>query len=293
MRSDFRALYPFRANFLPLDGGVRCHYVDEGDGEPVVMVHGNPTWSFHYRELIAALRSTHRVIAPDHVGCGLSDKPQRYDYTLARHVRNLETLVDRLGLKRLTLVLHDWGGPIGMGYATRHPENVARLVLMNTIAFWLPGVPLRLRLARLPVVSDVAVRRLNLFLRLAMRIACRHRERMTPAVRAGYLAPYGTYESRIAHVRFVEDIPVDRRHPTYAVLREIEAALPALGDRPTLLVWGDRDPIFTERVLAGWRERFPGALVRRLPDAGHWVLEDAPERVVPWVREFLAAHPLS
>lgn len=286
------AQYPFASHFLDLRG-VRSHYVDEGDGDPVVMVHGNPTWSFYYRRLISALAGTHRVIAPDHVGCGRSDKPQRYDYTLAQHISNLETLVDRLQLERVTLVLHDWGGPIGMGYATRYPENVARIVLLNTIAFWIPKIPLRLRFARLPLVGDVAIRRFNLFLRFALRIACKHRERMTAEVRAGYLAPYRTYEDRIAHLRFVEDIPVDERHPTYAVLRRIEAGLPALADRPMLIVWGDRDPIFTERVLVGWRERFPGALVRRLPDAGHWVLEDAHERVVPWLREFFAAHPLS
>ena len=292
MTAGLETLYPFAPHFIDLPG-ARYHYVDEGEGDPVVMVHGNPTWSFYYRELIRALAPTHRVIAPDHVGCGRSDKPQRYDYTLAQHVQNLEALIERLDLKRVTLVLHDWGGPIGMGYATRHPENVARIVLMNTIAFWIPEIPLRLRFARLPVVGDVLIRGMNLFLRFALQIACKHRERLTPDVRAGYLAPYRSYADRVAHLRFVEDIPVHERHPTYAVLRRIETGLSALAGRPMLLIWGDRDPIFTPRVLIGWQRRFPSALVRRLPDAGHWVLEDAPDRVVPWVREFLAAHPVS
>lgn len=288
MTTDYTALYPFASQFLDL-GGVRYHYVDEGRGEPVVLVHGNPTWSFYYRHVISALRATHRVIAVDHVGCGRSDKPERYDYTLARHGTNLEVLIEHLGLESVSFVLHDWGGPIGMRYATRHPDNVRRLVVMNTIAFWLPEIPLRLRFARLPVVGDVAIRRLNLFLTFALWIACRHRERMTADVRAGYLAPYRSYADRIAHLRFVEDIPVSERHPTFRVLREIEAGLPTLRGRPMLVIWGDRDPIFTPRVLDGWRARFPAAEVRRLPDAGHWVLEDAHERVVPWIREFLGS----
>lgn len=288
--ADLAGEYPFAPHVLDV-GGARYHYVDEGAGDPVVMVHGNPTWSFYYRRLVTGLRDRYRVIAPDHVGCGRSDKPAAYEYRLARHVANLETLIGHLGLDRITLVVHDWGGPIGMGYATRHPERVRRLVVLNTAAFWMPGVPLRLRFARLPVVGDIAIRRLNLFLRFALRIAARP-DRLTPGVRAGYLAPYRTYADRIAHLRFVEDIPVDAGHPSYPVLRAIEAGLPALRDRPMLVVWGARDPIFTDRVLAEWRTRFPAADVRRLADAGHWVLEDAHERIVPWVRDFLAAHPL-
>jgi haloalkane dehalogenase len=183
--------------------------------------------------------------------------------------------------------MHDWGGPIGMRYATRHPDNVGRLVVMNTIAFWMPRIPLGLRVARLPGVGPLAVRRLDLFLRVALRVACHHRERMTADVRAGYRAPYDSYANRIAQLRFVEDIPVNDRHPTFRELAAIEARLPALRRRPMLVIWGERDPIFTGRVLAGWRARFPEAEVRCVRDAGHWVLEDAHERIVPWIRDFL------
>src|SRR3989338_6551111 len=122
---SWRKLYPFESHFLDLEG-VRYHYVDEGRGEPVVLLHGNPTWSFYYRRLILDLRQRYRVIAPDHIGCGFSDKPQRYAYTLEQHIANGQALIERLGLARIALVMHDWGGAIGMGSATRHPDTVAR-----------------------------------------------------------------------------------------------------------------------------------------------------------------------
>lgn len=285
-RDSWRKLYPFESHFLDLEG-VRYHYVDEGRGEPVVMVHGNPTWSFYYRRLIIDLRQRYRVIAPDHVGCGLSDKPQRYDYTLARHITNLETLLERLGLKKITLVVHDWGGPIGMGYAVRHPDRVARLVIFNTVAFWSPEIPWFLRLCRLPIFGPIAIRGLNLFAGVAALVACRHRERMTGEVKAGYLSPYDSYANRVAVLRFVQDIPVHAGHPTFSVLQAIEGGLAQFRGRPMLIMWGGRDPVFTKRLLKSWRERFPAAIVKEIDDAGHYVVEDAYERIIPWLREFL------
>lgn len=285
-RDRWRKLYPFQSHFLDLEG-ARYHYVDEGRGEPVVMVHGNPTWSFYYRRLIGDLRENYRVIAPDHVGCGLSDKPQRYDYTLARHIANLEALLERLGLKKITLVVHDWGGPIGMGYAVRHPDRVARLVIFNTVAFWSPEIPWFLRLCRLPLFGAVAVRGLNLFAGVAAVVACRHRERMTEEVKAGYLSPYNSYANRVAILRFVQDIPVHAGHPTFSVLQAIENGLAQFRGRPMIIMWGGRDPVFTKRLLKSWRERFPAAIVKEIDDAGHYVVEDAYERIIPWLREFL------
>lgn len=285
-RDRWRKLYPFQSHFLDLEG-ARYHYVDEGRGEPVVMVHGNPTWSFYYRRLIGDLRENYRVIAPDHVGCGLSDKPQRYDYTLARHIANLEALLERLGFKKITLVVHDWGGPIGMGYAVRHPDRVARLVIFNTVAFWSPEIPWFLRLCRLPLFGDVAVRGLNLFAGVAAVVACRHRERMTEEVKAGYLSPYNSYANRVAILRFVQDIPVHAGHPTFSALQAIENGLAQFRGRPMIIMWGGRDPVFTKRLLKSWRERFPAAIVKEIDDAGHYVVEDAYERIIPWLREFL------
>ncbi|MBI4490648.1 MAG: alpha/beta fold hydrolase, partial [Deltaproteobacteria bacterium] len=154
---SIRAIYPFESHFFDL-GGIQYHYLEEGRGEPIVMLHGNPTWSFYYRHLIADLRERYRVIAPDHIGCGLSDKPQKYEYTLKRHIANIEALIQHLALKRITLVMHDWGGPIGMGYAVRHPDNVRRFVIFNTVAFWSPHIPLILRLCRIPLFGALAIR---------------------------------------------------------------------------------------------------------------------------------------
>src|SRR5581483_2135270 len=161
---------PFQSHFLDLDG-LRYHYVDEGRGEPIVLLHGNPTWSFYYRKLILGLRDSYRTIAPDHIGCGFSDKPSdaRYSYRLERRVKDLERLIDHLDLgDKVTLVLHDWGGMIGMTYAHRHPEQIRRLVILNTGAFLLPvgnPFPWSLWLCRNPLLGPMLVRRLNAFCR--------------------------------------------------------------------------------------------------------------------------------
>ena len=287
--TPFKDLYPFESHWLDLDG-TRYHYLDEGpqDAPAVIMVHGNPTWSFYYRALIPGISQTRRVIVPDHVGCGLSDKPQDYAYTLNQHVENLKALIAHLALENLTLVLHDWGGAIGMGYATRHPENVARFVIFNTAAFFLPVVPVSLRLARSPVLGELLVRGLNGFAGTAQFLAVSHRERITPQVRAGYLAPYDSWRNRIAIYRFVQDIPLGKDHPSRATLNDIETNLDLFRRHPMLIIWGAKDFVFTERdFLPEWQKRFPDAQVRVLRDAGHYVVEDAHERILPWVLEFL------
>ncbi len=285
-----KALYPFESHWLNLEGGIRYHYLDEGprDAHPLVMVHGNPTWSFYYRTLVAELGRTYRVIAPDHVGCGLSDKPQAYPYTLAQHIANLEHLIEHLGLENVTMVLHDWGGPIGMGYATRHADNVACFVIFNTAAFFLPAVPWVLKLARSPVIGEVILRGLNGFAGLAVRLAMVHHERMTPQVKAGYLAPYNSWQNRIAIYRFVQDIPVGPTHPSRPTLNEIDTGLAQFQNYPMLIIWGTQDFVFTVKdFLTEWERRFPHAEVHVLQDAGHYVVEDAHERIVPWMRAFL------
>ncbi len=284
-----RELYPFDSHRLSLDGHA-YHYIDEGAGDPLVMLHGNPTWSFYYRALIAEFRKEHRVVAPDHMGCGLSDKPQDYPYTLEQHIANLTALLDSLKLERITLFVHDWGGPIGMGFASRHPDRVKRFVIFNTAAFPSSRIPLRINLCRLPVFGPLAVRGLNAFAGLAPLMASA--KGMTPAVKAAYLAPYDNWGNRIAILRFVQDIPMGPEHPTFTVVENIGRELSTLKDRPMLIVWGAQDWCFTTDFLEEWRKRFPRAEVKLVTDAGHYVVEDAHDRIIPWVREFLAKNPI-
>lgn len=282
-------LRPFRCHWLDTTGD-RYHYLDEGPaGAPVlVMLHGNPTWSFYYRHLVSALKGRYRIVVPDHMGCGLSDKPAAYAYTLERHIENLEALISSLDLTDLTLLVHDWGGAIGMGYATRHAGNVSRLVVFNSAAFYLPRCPLRIRVCRVPLIGAFLVRGLNVFSRAAFRFATSRPERFTENVRAGYLAPYADWRSRVAVHAFVRDIPLEAGHPTRDTLDEIDRRLSTLADKPMLILWGADDFCFTEKdFLPEWRRRFPGAEVHVLDNAGHYVVEDAHERIVPLLGEFL------
>ncbi len=289
--SSWRSLYPFQSHYLRLDGGVRMHYVDEGAGKTVLMVHGNPTWSFYYRRLIASLRRKHRCVAPDHVGCGLSDKPAGYPYCLERHVENLERLVIDRDLRDITLACHDWGGAIGMGMALRQRDRISRIVVMNTAAFPSNRIPLRISVCRLPVLGPIALRGFNLFSRAALHMAVARHERMTPATVRGYLYPYNNWRNRVAILRFVQDIPMRPGHPSYPVLENIGRGLEALRETPMLICWGERDFCFTTDFLAEWRERFPHAEVHSFPGAGHYVLEDAHEDIIPRIQAFLERCP--
>ena len=287
------SLYPFAEHYLELEPGLRMHYVDEGprDGPVVLMVHGNPTWSFYWRRLIKALSPTHRVIAPDHIGCGKSDKPEdaRYEYRMARRIADLETLVERLELGPLTLMVHDWGGMIGMGWAHRHPEQLQRLVLLNTAAFGLPDtkrMPPSLTLARDTRVGALLVRGANAFARGATRL-CVTRRPLSPEVREALIAPYDSWDSRRAVLRFVQDIPLGPKDPGFELLGEVGDALPQFDDKPVMICWGDKDFVFDHHFLRVWREKLPSATVHRFPDAGHYVLEDAGEEIEALVMEFM------
>jgi haloalkane dehalogenase len=283
----WRSLYPFESHFLRIDGHA-LHYLDEGPraAPPLLLLHGNPTWSFHWREVVAQFRRDFRVVAPDHLGCGLSDKPQAWSYRLADHVANLERLVAALELSEITLGVHDWGGAIGMGLATRQPERIARLVITNSAAFRSRRIPLRIALCRLPLLGPLAVRGLNAFARAALQMATA--KGLAPAVAEGLLAPYASWSERVAIQRFVEDIPMQPGHPSWPTLVAIEDGLARLRDKPALILWGERDWCFTPAFREEWQRRFPRAQVERFDDAGHYVLEDARERVLVSLRRFLS-----
>ena len=266
--------------------------MDEGQGNPLVMVHGNPTWSFYYRNLIIELKKSYRCVVPDHMGMGKSDKPQNYPYTLSQHIDNLESLVDKLGLKNITLVLHDWGGAIGMGFAVRQPQKVKRLVLFNTAAFLSEKIPIRLRLCRVPGLGALAIRGFNAFALAAITMACKNKDRMTEQVRAGYLEPYNNFSNRIANLRFVQDIPMTSDAPSYSVIKNIEDNLDQFASLPIMIAWGAKDFVFNKQFLNKWQQIFPDAEVHWVPDAGHYVVEDAHERIIPWMQEFLQRNPI-
>ena len=288
---DWRKLYPFQPREITLDGH-RCHYVDEGAGPVLLMVHGNPTWSFYWREIIKALRDRYRVVAIDHIGCGLSDKPaaKDYPYRLARRVADMGQFIEKLDLREITLMAHDWGGGIGMGVAVAAPERFARFVLLNTAAFLGGRCPWRIRICRMPLLGRLGVQGLNLFAQAALRMAVCKRDRMTPAVSAGLLAPYDSWQHRLAIQEFVLDIPLHPSHPSYDTLARIEAGLPKFRNHPVCLIWGMRDWCFTPRFLDRFLDIFPQAEVHRLADAGHYVIEDAYETIIPLVQGFLEKH---
>ncbi|NBB93413.1 MAG: alpha/beta fold hydrolase [Gammaproteobacteria bacterium] len=289
------ALFPFERHYHSQSAGHRMHYVDEGpvDGRPVVMVHGNPTWSFYYRNVILALREQRRCLAPDHVGMGLSDRPDEadYDYTMASRVEDLGHWLDEVEPEReIDLVVHDWGGAIAMAWAVQNPERVGRIVLLNTWAFTIPPdepLPFALKFARTGL-GGFLINRFNAFSGLATRLATARR--LDPAVAHGLTAPYrGSPDRRLATLRFVQDIPLKESDPAWSVLSETEQHLDRLADKPIKFIWGAKDFVFDDRVLDMWREIWPQAEVEYLEDAGHYVLEDAPGRVVEGIAAFLRA----
>ncbi len=283
--------YPFKSNYLDLNG-LKYHYLDEGTGPTVVMLHGNPSWSFYYRNLIKALSSRYRCIVPDHIGCGFSDKPDddRYDYTLPRRVDDLEQLLENLQLnEKITLVVHDWGGMIGMTYAVRHPERISRLVILNTGAFPLPAskpFPLALKICRETWLGTLLVRGFNAFSRGAALVGCKENP-MSAELRALYQLPYDSWKNRIATLRFVQDIPLQPGDRNYDLICSVSDGINQFSSLPMLICWGEQDFVFDRHFLAEWQSRFPHAELHSYPHAGHYILEDRQDVVIPLISAFM------
>lgn len=250
------------------------------------MVHGNPTWSFYYRRLVALLSRTHRVIVPDHLGCGLSDKPQDFSYTLENHIDHLGRLLDHLNVVDYSLVVHDWGGAIGLGCAVRHPERIEKLLLFNTAAFRSIRIPFRISICRYPFIGSLIVRGLNGFCRPATFMAVE--KPLAPDVRSAYLAPYNSWDNRVAIHGFVRDIPLSPSHPSYSTLVTVENGLESLRSQniPTMIIWGAKDFCFNDSFYKEWQRRFPQADCHYLQDCGHYVLEDGWPRIKLLAEEF-------
>lgn len=300
--------YPFAPQRFEVRPGIAMSYLDEGprDGEVVIMLHGNPSWSYYWRRLVLELRDpacgkAYRCIVPDHVGMGLSDKPDdardaapRYDYTLQSRVDDVATLLDHLGITGpVTLAVHDWGGMIGFGWALAHAAQVRRLIVTNTAAFTLPAakpMPWQLSLGRDSRIGGALIRGFNLFSAGASWLGVRRR--MPRAVRRAYVAPYDGWANRIGTLRFMQDIPLHPGDAAWPLVAEAGRRLREFADRPAFIGWGLRDFVFDRHFLDGFTRALPQAQVTAFDDAGHYVLEDKHAQVVPAMRAFLDAHPL-
>jgi pimeloyl-ACP methyl ester carboxylesterase len=291
--ASIHPLYPFPSHYHVVSG-QRMHYLDEGRGDPVVFLHGNPTWSFLYRDYVRALRNEHRIIAVDHIGCGLSDKPaeDQYPFTLERRITDLECLLDFLDLRgKVSLAVHDWGGPIGFGYAVRHPERIKQIAVFNTAAFFWPSgkaFPLILRICRKSRAAGYLIIRANAFVLPTSYLMCA-KQRIDAVTRKGYLLPYRSWAHRTAILRFIQDIPLEPDHVSYRTMSDIQQGLVLLRDVPMIVFWGGRDFIFDRDICSEWSRYFPKARIHLFPDAGHNILEDERDAILPMLRNFLAA----
>jgi cis-3-alkyl-4-acyloxetan-2-one decarboxylase len=278
---DFAGTFPFESRYL-IAGDVQLHYVDEGPSSsaPLLFVHGNPTWSYLWRRQIAELSELgHRCVAFDHMGFGRSDKPARLSaYSLEQHVENTLALIDALGLEDVTLVAHDWGGPIGLGALLERRDRLRAAVLMNTWAWELPSfLPPFLREFRTEGLGEILALGGNLFVE-SMPGGMANRE-VDPVMMDAYRAPFPDYWSRVGMLAFQRDIPFTERDRSAAVMGSIHERLHDL-DIPVTLVWGMRDPVFQPVFVDQWRELFPDARVVELEDAAHFVPEDRPDALI-------------
>jgi pimeloyl-ACP methyl ester carboxylesterase len=288
----FGGTFPFAPHYHQV-GDIALHYVDEGAGEPIVMLHGDPTWGYLFRAFIPPLAARYRCIVPDHMGMGKSaTPPDPTRYHLRQHIANLESLLLFLDLRDITLVLHDWGGPVGLGVATRHPERIKRLVLLNTWAFaaWPGPMPRLTELIRSARGESFVLKR-NGYLEPALLGAVHYPEHLPQTVMDAYRAPFPTPESRIAMLRWSRDIPVREGDDSYAEMERIEEGLAQFTETPTLLIWGMNDLVLPPAVLHQWQARYPHAITHEIEDANHFLQEDAPERIGGLITAFLAAHP--
>jgi len=290
--------YPFANQRFEVRPGIAMHYLDEGprDGEVLVMLHGNPSWSYYWRHAVLGLRDRYRCIVPDHVGMGLSDKPDdaHYRYTLQSRVEDLAALLQHLGVyDNITLVVHDWGGMIGFGWALQHAAAVRRLVVLNTAAFLMPTkkrLPWQLKLGRDLAIGALLIRGFNAFAQGAARFGVRRR--MAADERRALVSPYNSWANRIATLRFVQDIPLSPADPAWALVEASGKQLPQFADRPCFIAWGMRDFVFDHHFLEQFIEAWPQAQVQRFAQGGHYILEDEAEALVPAMRAFLDQHPL-
>lgn len=280
----FPADHGFASHFFQV-GPHRMHYLDEGQGPVVLLLHGNPTWCYYFRSLVSRLRARFRVIVPDYIGCGLSDHPVDAHFRARDRVNHLHELLNHLRVEQFSLVMHDWGGPIGTWLGLERLPNLQRIVYLNTTLTEIESLPNFIRLAANPISGPLVTKHTATFLRWMTDFGVARA--LPKATKELYLAPYRTAARRTAIWDFVNDIPFRRDHPTYADLLRIEEGLVRLRSIPMQIIWGLRDPCFHKEILSQIVRHFPEAEVLEIADASHLVLEDAPELAGSTIETFL------
>lgn len=293
INETFDGTFPFRPNYKKING-FQMHYIDEGKGEPIVCVHGEPTWAYLYRKFIRELSKDNRVIVPDHMGFGKSEVPQDKPYLLAQHVDNLTKLILQLDLNNITLVFQDWGGPISFGFAIKYPNRVKRLVIMNTSV----GVAKESRrLWYESMVEDGTYDQLmgNMKIFIPQMMFGAFVRKMTKEERKilknAYTAPFPNRESCIGAMAFPKDIPKGTNHPSSKIMQEIRDKLPLLKDKPKIIIWGMKDRIFPPKIIEIWKDIYPGIKSYEIENAGHFLQEDAPEEIIEIIQHFIIENP--
>jgi pimeloyl-ACP methyl ester carboxylesterase len=284
----FDGTFPFKPHFKTINA-FRMHYVDEGEGEPIVCLHGEPTWGYLYRKFIPPLSKTNRVIVPDHMGFGKSDVPRDKPYTLAQHVDNLTRLLLDLNLSDITLVGQDWGGPIMFGFAVNYPDRIKGIVIMNTgIGVYPEGTR--------TWVSDMVEKgtyenilgNLKKTLPGLLTGGVAKGTKVTETMIRAYTAPFPDKASCRGALAFPLDIPVGRNHPSAPLMHSILERRNILRDKGKVIIWGLQDPVFPRLVLDWWHKAYPGTETHELPEASHFLQEDVPDKIVNIIQRFLS-----
>jgi len=279
----FNETYPFQPHFKNING-FKMHYVDEGEGEPIVCLHGMPTWSYLYRNFIKELSNTHHVIAPDQMGFGKSDVPQDKEYRMQEHIDNLTKLLLKLDLEDITLVVQDWGGPIGFGFAVDNPKSIKRLVIMNTSI----GV---MREERKPWYAPLEEK--GIYKQFIMNIegvikgGIYQKNNITDTMIKAYKAPFPSEEYFIGAFAWPKDIPVGNSHPSAPTMTHVRENLDKLSEKEKILIWGLNDPIFPKKMIDWWHKIYPDIEIYKIQNASHFLQEDAPEEIINFIRNFM------
>ncbi len=288
--------YPFDHHFIQTHHG-RMHYIDEGKGDPVLALHGNPTWSFLYRNFAKGLSDKNRFIAPDLIGFGLSQKPSDVDsYSIAGHVDDIDKLITTLDLQNLTLVIQDWGGPIALAVAARHPERIKALVILNTFGSYPPlptmdennvDLPFELDMFRAPVIGNLLVKQLGMFENMGMKMATVNHDHLD-TVKIAYTDVFTQADDRAGVMAFPKLIPTKLDHPSAQLIKHQVEPFVKNFKGPVQIFWGMQDPFFQPEMLTVWQHNLPQANTVKLAGASHYLQEDAHQEIVPLLKQFLS-----